>query len=102
MKNKIQVLCYGDSNTWGCIGRWKDLPIPSERFDEEHRWPSVLQSRLGDDYNVISEELKAKALEIYSQKEQEITPDQMRELERVVMLKVVDEKWMNHIMQMNS
>ena len=57
MNDKIQVLCYGDSNTWGCIGRWKDLPIPSERFDAQHRWPSVLQSRLGDDYNVISEGL---------------------------------------------
>ena len=50
----------------------------------------------------ISEELKKKALETYSQKEEEITSDQMRELERVVMLKVVDEKWMNHIDSMDE
>ena len=50
----------------------------------------------------ISEELKKQALEIYSKKEEEITSEQMRELERVVMLKVVDEKWMNHIDSMDE
>ncbi len=50
----------------------------------------------------IADELKKKALEIYSQKEEEITSEQMRELERVVMLKVVDEKWMNHIDSMDE
>ena len=50
----------------------------------------------------IADELKKKALEIYKQKEEEITSEQMRELERVVMLKVVDEKWMNHIDSMDE
>ena len=50
----------------------------------------------------ISSMLKEKALEIYKQKEEEITAEQMRELERVVMLKVVDEKWMNHIDSMDE
>ncbi len=50
----------------------------------------------------ISKELKKRALEVYSSKEEEITSDQMRELERVVMLKVVDEKWMNHIDSMDE
>lgn len=50
----------------------------------------------------ISEELKKKAMEIYAEKEQEIGQDEMRELERVVMLKVVDEKWMNHIDSMDE
>lgn len=50
----------------------------------------------------IADELKKKALEIYKQKEEEITAEQMRELERVVMLKVVDEKWMNHIDSMDE
>jgi len=50
----------------------------------------------------ISEELKKKALETYKAKEDEITSEQMRELERVVMLKVVDEKWMNHIDSMDE
>ena len=50
----------------------------------------------------ISDELKKQALEIYKQKEEEITSDQMRELERIVMLKVVDEKWMDHIDNMDE
>ena len=50
----------------------------------------------------IADELKKKAMEIYEAKEQEIGSDQMRELERVVMLKVVDEKWMNHIDSMDE
>ena len=50
----------------------------------------------------ITEEIKKKAMEIYAQKEQEIGSDEMRELERVVMLKVVDEKWMNHIDAMDE
>ena len=55
-----------------------------------------------NDISKISEELKKKAMEIYAQKEEEIGSDQMRELERVVMLKVVDEKWMNHIDSMDE
>ncbi len=55
-----------------------------------------------NDSDAISEELKKKAMEIYAEKEQEIGTDEMRELERVVMLKVVDEKWMNHIDSMDE
>ncbi|MDE7262247.1 MAG: preprotein translocase subunit SecA, partial [Oscillospiraceae bacterium] len=38
-----------------------------------------------------------KAMETYSAKEQEVTSPVMRELERVIMLRVVDEYWMDHI-----
>ena len=38
-----------------------------------------------------------KALEVYAAKEKEITSPIMRELERVIMLRVVDEYWMDHI-----
>ena len=37
------------------------------------------------------------AADFYEKKEQEITPPVMRELERVVLLRVVDEYWMEHI-----
>ena len=52
--------------------------------------------------NDIIEEIEAKAKEKYEQKEQEIGTDEMRELERVVMLKVVDQKWMDHIDAMDD
>ncbi len=55
-----------------------------------------------NDSQAISEELNKKAMEIYENKEKEIGSEEMRELERVVMLKVVDEKWMNHIDSMDE
>ena len=55
-----------------------------------------------NDSNAIIEELQKQALQKYQTKEQEITGEAMRELERVVMLKVVDEKWMNHIDSMDE
>ena len=55
-----------------------------------------------NDSTAIIEELEKQATEKYQAKEEEITSDRMRELERVVMLKVVDEKWMNHIDSMDE
>ena len=54
------------------------------------------------DFQAITDELKKKAMEIYASKEEEIGSEDMRELERVVMLKVVDEKWMDHIDSMDE
>ena len=50
----------------------------------------------------ISEELIKQANAKYTEKETEIGSEEMRELERVVMLKVVDEKWMDHIDSMDE
>ena len=42
--------------------------------------------------------LKEKAVKLYEAKETEFPePEQFRELERVVLLKVIDQKWMDHI-----
>ena len=51
---------------------------------------------------VIIESLKKKAHEKYAEKEKMVEPEQMREIERVVMLKVVDQKWMDHIDAMDE
>ncbi len=50
---------------------------------------------------VISE-LQEKAHQIYDAKEAEFGEDNLRELERVVMLKIVDERWMDHIDAMDE
>ncbi|MDR0978463.1 MAG: preprotein translocase subunit SecA, partial [Lachnospiraceae bacterium] len=50
----------------------------------------------------LIEELKEKANEKYEQKETTIGENELRELERVVMLKVVDQKWMDHIDAMDE
>ena len=52
--------------------------------------------------NAIAEKLQKDALEKYENKEKEIGSEQLRELERVVMLKVVDQKWMDHIDAMDE
>ena len=45
----------------------------------------------------VTEELQKKAAALYEKKEQEFTPNVMREVERVVLLRVVDQEWMDHI-----
>ena len=54
------------------------------------------------DQNAIVENLKETALAEYAKKEEEIGSAQLRELERIVMLKVVDQKWMDHIDSMDE
>ncbi len=55
-----------------------------------------------DNPEAIVEKIKEEAHKVYSGKEEEIGNEQIRELERVVLLKVVDEKWMNHIDDMDE
>jgi len=50
----------------------------------------------------IIEELKEKAFKNYNEKAKEVGEEQLSELERVVMLKVVDQKWMDHIDAMDE
>ena len=47
-----QILCYGDSNTWGA-----DPADDTRRFAWPARWPGVLQRELGDDWHVVEEGL---------------------------------------------
>ena len=50
-----EILCYGDSNTWGCI------PVTDidhvQRYDEHTRWGGVLRDTLGEGYRVMEEGL---------------------------------------------
>ena len=63
-----------------------------------------IDSLNGDKINVekVIEEVQTKASQKYEQKEEEIGSEELRELERVVMLKVVDQKWMDHIDAMDE
>ena len=52
-----RILCYGDSNTWGYI--------PSsdhERYPIDVRYPRVLASLLGNEYEVIEEGLPGRTI----------------------------------------
>ncbi len=50
----------------------------------------------------LIDRLTQAAMATYEKKEAEVTPQLMRELERVIMLRVVDEFWMDHIDAMNE
>ena len=50
----------------------------------------------------IQEQLEEKAHAFYEKKEADLGSDVMRELERVVLLKVVDSHWMDHIDAMHE
>ena len=54
------------------------------------------------DVEGLVELVSGKAREVYARKEQEIGAPLMRELERVIMLRVVDEYWMDQIDAMNE
>lgn len=50
----------------------------------------------------IIDELLDKALKLYEEKEEEIGSEMLREVERVLLLKAVDTKWMAHIDDMDQ
>ena len=61
-----------------------------------------IESIKSNDIQAITEELENKVHENYLQKENEFGEKDLREVERVVLLKVVDQKWMNHIDAMDE
>lgn len=54
----LNILCYGDSNTWGLI------PMIGARFDYYYRWPNIMGKLLSDeletDINIIEEGLNGR------------------------------------------
>ncbi|MBP5413827.1 MAG: preprotein translocase subunit SecA [Lachnospiraceae bacterium] len=64
----------------------------------------VTKERLeGDNKGALKQQLKEEAVKLYEAKEAEFPdPEQIRELERVVLLKTIDRKWMDHIDDMDQ
>ena len=53
--------------------------------------------------NGLKHQLKEEAVKLYESKEAEFPePENIREIERVILLKVIDRKWMNHIDDMDQ
>ena len=72
------------------------IPIKPVELTESERVSRITKDQL-------VERLQKEAVEVYEKKEREF-PDaeQIRELERVVLLKVIDKKWMDHIDDMDQ
>ena len=48
------VMCYGDSNTWGYI------PGSGLRYAPDERWTGICQAQLGPEYRIIEEGLSGR------------------------------------------
>ncbi len=68
--------------------------LPKGRID--------LTQREGLERQELVDMIKKEADELYALKEAEISSERMREIERVMLLRVVDEKWIDHIDAMDQ
>ena len=55
-----QILCFGDSNTYGYCADPADCADGGTRFSEEERWTGRLQAALGPAYRIIEEGLPGR------------------------------------------
>lgn len=54
---KVRILCYGDSNTWGYISG-----TDHQRYGIGERWTRILSDLLGDKFEIIEEGLCSRTL----------------------------------------
>jgi preprotein translocase subunit SecA len=67
-------------------------------------WPTELtEEQLADVDNTqeLQELLLEEATAYYEKREEELTPDTMRQIERQVMLQIVDQHWREHLLEMD-
>jgi len=53
------VLCFGDSNTWGCPPYDNPAQAPV-RIAHERRWPNIMGALLGRDIHIVEEGLSGR------------------------------------------
>ena len=70
-----------------------DMPIYDELEDRIHE---------GESFDEITADVQNAALDKYHAREEEYGSELMREIERVVLLRTVDDKWMEHIDNMDQ
>ena len=86
-----------DSDEWN-LTELNELLLPTIPLKVINRGRIKERSMSG-----LKQQLKEEALELYESKESEFPDEEaVRELERVVLLKVVDRKWMDHIDDMDQ
>ena len=75
------------------LGKLQGIYFPRGAYQTPDRQPTAQE---------LTDSLYELAVQTYERKEQSMTPAVMRELERVVMLRVVDEYWMDNIDAMDD
>lgn len=84
---------------WDFETMTRNLKRITPAFDGVDTGEEHLQSMT---YESLLEEVKEKFEELYRLKEEEIGEERMRELERMILIRVVDNKWMDHIDAMDQ
>ena len=83
---------HADPEEWDLQGLYLSL---NEIFPLQlYARPQDLQGKRHDE---LLEYLQAVALASYEDREKDLTPETMRELERMVMLRVIDTRWVEHL-----
>ena len=86
-----------DSEEWD-LGELDSVLLPTIPLE-----PITKEKVKGLKKNQLKQNLKEEAVKLYEEKEAEVPePEQLRELERVILLKVIDQKWMDHIDDMDQ
>ena len=93
-------MCIGenhDSSSWN-LAELNSVLLPIIPLQ-----PVTPEFVFGKNRDQLKHQLKEQAVKLYEAKEAEFAePEQIRELERVVLLKVIDRKWMAHIDDMEQ
>jgi preprotein translocase subunit SecA len=71
------------------------------RITQEEMIEAAGGERAGLSGEFLTEEFKQDAQAAYDRREEEVTPETMRELERQVVLSVLDRKWQDHLYEMD-
>ena len=107
----FKIITYRVEN---CVDTCISSDIPKEEWDLNELNQLILsmipmQAVTPEDVDSVKNNkelkhlLKERAVKLYEAKETEFPePEQFRELERVVLLKVIDRKWMDHIDDMDQ
>ncbi|MGN0169772.1 MAG: preprotein translocase subunit SecA [Lachnospiraceae bacterium] len=91
-------LCYGQGGEDWDLKELNELLLPIFPMK-----PVTSEDVKGKGKQELAEELKERVEELYRQKEAEFPEEEaIRELERVILLKVIDRKWMDHIDDMEQ
>lgn len=70
------------------------IPLQKIELTEEERKSKKVEK--------LIERLQQEAVDLYEQKEKEFEGFDLREIERIILLKVIDRKWMDHIDDMDQ
>ncbi|MCI8773623.1 MAG: preprotein translocase subunit SecA [Lachnospiraceae bacterium] len=99
VENCIDI-CIGDDNDFE---EWDFNELNTLLLPTIPLQPITAERVLKPKKNSLKQQLKEEAVKLYESKEAEFPePEAIREIERVILLKVIDRKWMDHIDDMDQ